>query len=85
MVKTQDQGNAGRWENQGENGYEQKASKIGPSTACDYCQERLSPLGGFLGIVKILDLVKFKGIFEEFYKLPERLPEMGHYQMVFGL
>jgi len=85
MVKRQDQGNAGRGKNQGENGCEKEASKIGPSTAYDYCRERLSPFGGLLGLVKFLDLVKFKEIFEGFYKPPERMPEMGHYQMVYGL
>lgn len=85
MVKRQDQGNAGRCKNQGENGCEQKASRIGPSTAYDYCRERLSPFGGLLGLVKFLDLVKFQEIFEGFYKPPERMPEMGHYHMVYGL
>src|SRR4030042_5589769 len=79
MVKRQEQGSAERCKNQGGNGCQQKASKIGPSTAYDYCRERLSPFGGLVG------LVKFKEIFEGFYKAPERLPEMGHYNMVFGL
>jgi hypothetical protein len=85
MVKRQDQGNAGRGKNQGKNGCEQKASRIGPSTAYNYCRERLSPFGGLLGLVKFLDLVKFKEIFEGFYRPPERMPEMGHYHMVYGL
>ena len=85
MVKRQDQGSAERCKNQGENGCQQKASKIGPSTAYDYCRERLSPFGGLVGLVKFLDLVKFKEIFEGFYKAPERMPDMGHYNMVFGI
>ena len=85
MVKRQDQGSAERCKNQGENGCQQKASKIGPSTVYDYCRERLSPFGGLVGLVKFLDLVKFKEIFEGFYKAPERMPEMGHYNMVFGI
>lgn len=85
MVKRQDQGSAGRCKNQGGNEGQQKASKIGPSTAYDYCRERLSPFGGLLGLVKFLDLVKFKEIFEGFYKGPERLPAMGHYNMVYGI
>ena len=32
--------NRGKWS-------EKEASKIGPSTAYDYCRERLSPFGGF--------------------------------------
>ncbi|MBE3140717.1 MAG: transposase [Thermoplasmata archaeon] len=85
MVKRQDQDNAERCENQGQNGCEQKASRIGPSTAYACCRERLSPFGGLLGLVKFLDLVKFKEIFEGFYKPPERMPEMGHYHMVYGI
>ena len=85
MVKRQNQGSAQGCKNQGENGCEQKASKIGPSTAYACCRERLSPFGGLLGLVKFLDLVNFKEILEGFYKPPERMPEMGHYNMVFGL
>src|SRR4030042_5770070 len=85
MVKRQDQGSAERGINQGENECQQKASKIGPFTAYAYCRERLSPFGGLLGLVKFLDLVKFEEIFEGFYKPPERLPEMGHYNMVYGI
>src|SRR4030067_2230652 len=85
MVKRQDQGSAGNHKNQGENEGQPKASKIGPSTAYDYCRERFSPFGGLVGLVKFLDLVKFKEIFEGFYKGPERMPEMGHYNMVFGI
>ena len=85
MVKRQDQGSAERGINQGENECQQKASKIGPFTAYEYCRERLSPFGGLLGLVKFLDLVKFEEIFEGFYKPPERLPEMGHYNMVYGI
>jgi hypothetical protein len=64
---------------------QQKASKIGHSTGYDYCRERLSPFGGLLGLVKFFDLVKFKEIFEGYYKAPERTPEVGHYQMVYGV
>jgi Transposase DDE domain group 1 len=85
MVKMQDQGSAGSHKNQGENAGQPKANKIGPSTAYGYCRERLSPFGGLLGLVKFLDLVSFKEIFEGFYKPPERMPEMGHYNMVCGI
>lgn len=85
MVKRQDQSSAGRCKNQGENEGHQEASKIGPSTGYDYCRERLSPFGGLLGLVKFLDLVNFREVFAGFYKPPERLPEMGHYPMVYGI
>ena len=85
MVKMQDQGSAGSRKNQGENEVQPKANKIGSSTAYGYCRERLSPFGGLLGLVKFLDLVGFKEIFEGFYKPPGRKPEMGHYNMVCGI
>jgi len=85
MVKRQDQGSVGNQKNQGENEGQPQASKIGPSTVYDYCRERLSPFGGLVGLVKFLDLVNFKEIFEGFYKPPERKPEMGHYNMVYGI
>jgi len=85
MVKRQDQGSAGSHKNQGENEGQPRASKIGPSTAYGSCRERLSPFGGLLGLVKFLDLVGFKEIFEGFYKPPDRMPEMGHHNMVLGI
>ena len=85
MVKRQDQGSTERGISQGGNECQQKASKIGPFTAYEYCRERLSPFGGLVGLVKFLDLVKFDEIFEGIYKPPERLPEMGHYNMVYGI
>ncbi len=71
--------------NQGEDGCSSKASKIGPSTAYDYCSERMSPFGGLLGLVKFMDLVGFKEIFNGFYRPPARTPNLGHYEMVVGL
>lgn len=85
MVKRQNKDNAGRLINQGENGCPAKATKIGPSTAYEYCSERLSPFGGLLGLVKFMDAVKFKEIFDGFYKVPTRTPESGHYHMVCGI
>jgi Transposase DDE domain group 1 len=85
MVKRQVQIKAGRCKNQGGKEVQPKANRIGFSTAYGYCRERLSPFGGLLGLVKFLDLVGFKEIFEGFYKPPERMPEMGHYNMVCGI
>lgn len=52
MVKRQNNDNAGKIINQGKNECPVKAVKIGPSTAYEYCSERLSPFGGLLGLVK---------------------------------
>ncbi len=85
MVKRQNKDSAGKLINQGGNGCPVRATKIGASTAYEYCSERLSPFGGLLGLVKFMDAVKFKEIFDGFYKLPTRTPELGHYSMVYGI
>jgi hypothetical protein len=85
MVKRQDKDNAERLINQGGKGCPVKATKIGPSTAYEYCSERLSPFGGLLGLVKFMDAVKFREIFDGFYKKPARTPESGHFNMVYGI
>src|SRR5664280_1905711 len=50
MVKRQNKDNARRLINQGGTECPVKATKIGPSTAYEYCSERLSPFGGLLGL-----------------------------------
>jgi hypothetical protein len=85
MVKRQNKDNAGRLINQGGNGCPVKATKIGPSTAYEYCSERLSPFGGLFGLVKFMDVVRFREIFDGFYKPPVRTPELGDYNMVYGI
>ncbi len=85
MVKSQEKDRSGRLINQGENECPMRATKIGPSTGYEYCKERLSPFGGLLGLVKFMDAVKFKEIFDGFYKPPGRIPELGHYNMVYGI
>jgi hypothetical protein len=85
MVKQQNKDSGEGRKNQGGSECPQKASKIGHSTTYDYCRERLSPFGGLLGLVKFMDLVKFKELFDGIYKPPERMPERGHYTMVVGI
>ena len=62
-----------------------KAKKINASTAFDTCSEQLSPFGGLLPLIKFLDLVEFRKIFDFAYKPPTRKPKLGHYPMVVGL
>ena len=62
-----------------------KAKKINASTAFDTCREQLSPFGGLLPLIKFLDLVEFRKIFDFAYKPPTRKPKLGHYSMVVGL
>lgn len=85
MVKQQNKDNSKSGINQGVNGCPVNATKIEPSTTYSYCSERLSPFGGLLGLVKFMDLVRFKEIFEGFYISPSRTPESGHYNMVYGI
>jgi hypothetical protein len=85
MVKVQFKNNAGKLINQGGNGCPARATKIGPSTAYEYCSERLSPFGGLLGLVKFMDVVQFREIFDGFYRAPSRNPELGHYNILYGI
>jgi hypothetical protein len=82
MVKSQKQNIAKPLVNQGNNETPREAVKIGPSTRFETIDERMSPFGGLLGLVKFLDLVKFKEIFDNFYLEPSRKPLLGHYKMV---
>lgn len=85
MVKLQKKRISDGCVNQGEKECLAKARKIGPATPYEYCSERLSPFGGLLGLVKFMDLVRFKEIFDGFYQPPSRTPLLGHYEMVYGL
>jgi len=62
-----------------------RSPKIGPSTPHNVCSERMTAFGGLLALVKFLDLVKFKEIFDELYVSPPRRTELGCYRMMLGL
>jgi len=62
-----------------------EARRINASTGYDTCTEQLSPFGGLLIVIKFLDLLKFKEIFDSTYQAPSRKPKMGHYLMVVGI
>jgi len=62
-----------------------RPKKINASTAYDTCSEQLSPFGGLLPLIKFLDLVDFKQMFDFAYKAPTRKPKLGHYSMMTGL
>ena len=84
MVKKQDKDNTKSLENQGKAECPAQASKIWHSTPYSYCSERLSPFGGLLGLVKFMELIRFKEIFEGLYNPPSSTPAMGHHSMVYG-
>jgi hypothetical protein len=62
-----------------------KARKINASTVYETCTEQLSPFGGLLALIKFLDLVRFKEIFDSIYLAPGRKPKLGHHLMVVGI
>ena len=59
--------------------------RIGPETPHDVCSERMTAFGGLLALVKFLDLIMFKDVFEKLYVSPPRRTELGCYRMVLGL
>lgn len=85
MVKRQINDNAERLVNQAKAECPLEATKIGPSTVYEYCSERLSPFGGTLGLVKFMDLVQFRDLFDACYKAPARTPDIGHHDMMYGI
>jgi len=62
-----------------------KARRIDASTGYETCSERLSPFGGLLALIKFLDLVNFRKLFDFAYIAPTRKPKLGHCSMVIGL
>jgi hypothetical protein len=45
----------------------------------------LSPFGGLLALIKIMDLVNFHKIFDSNYHKPSRSPKRGQYLMMVGI
>lgn len=59
--------------------------QIGPNTKHDVCSERMTAFGGLLALIKFLDLIKFKDVFNKVYVSPKRKTILGCYRMVLGL
>ena len=85
MVKRRKKGNKKRRNGKGFKANDAKARKIDASTAYETCTEQLSPFGGLLPLIKFLDLVRFKQIFDSTYLAPRREPKLGHHLMVVGI
>jgi hypothetical protein len=85
MVKSLKSNSRRNCNNKGFSENRARATKINASTAYDTCTERLSPFGGLLAMIKFLDLIEFKQIFNSAYLAPNRNPKLGHYRMVLGL
>ena len=58
-----------------------KARRINASTPFETCSEQLSPFGGLLALIKFLDLIDFRKLFDFAYIAPTRKPKLGHCSM----
>jgi hypothetical protein len=85
MVKQQKKHSRKKFFGKGFKANTAKARKINAITIYETCTDQLSPFGGLLAVIKFLDLLKFKEIFNSAYQAPSRKPEMGHYLMVVGI
>ncbi len=85
MVKKRKKNSTKRLSGKGFKTNRAKARKINASTRYDTCTEQLSPFGGLLALIKFLDLVNFKQIFNSTYHKPSRDPKLGHHAMVIGI
>lgn len=85
MGKFQKQNNFRKRKDQGKEGRSRRASKIGASKPHDLTSDRITAFGGVLSLVKFLDLVDFKGIFETTFQEPKRKPLSGCYSMLLSL
>ena len=77
MVKRRQNNTKKKHNGKGFKEYGAKAIKINASTAFETCTEQLSPFGGLLALIKFLDLVRFKEIFDSAYLAPRRDPKLG--------
>lgn len=59
-------------------------AKISAETRYELSDTQITAFGGLLAMVKFLDLVNFKELFENHYCSPSRKPELGCYRMVLG-
>ena len=85
MVKRQRNNTKKKRSGKGFKGNVAEARKINASTVYETCTEQLSPFGGLLALIKFLDLIRFKEIFDSIYLAPGRKPKLGHHLMVVGI
>ena len=84
MVNRTEQNNAENLGNQHNLRSVSQSAKIGPDTRYEFCGSSMTAFGGLLGLVKFLDLVKFKDVFKKHYCSPSRKPKLGCYRMILG-
>ena len=61
-----------------------RPAKIGADTRYEVCDTRMTAFGGMLSLMKFLDFVNFKDVFNAHYHSPKRRPKLGCYNMVLG-
>ncbi len=85
MLKSKKRNNRKTRINQGKNEQRDKAKKIGASTPYSQCSEKITAFGGLLALEKFIDLVDFRGLFENIFIKPARKLKLGNYKMLYGL
>jgi hypothetical protein len=85
MVKKHKKGITKRLISKGYKQRDQRARKINASTAFETCSEQITAFGRLLGLIKFLDLVQLKEIFNDIYIAPRRKVKLGNYRMVIGI
>ena len=84
MVKVRRENTHKTAEKQGFQQQRPKAAKIRAETKYLLANTQMTAFGGLLALVKFLDLVNFKELFENHYCSPSRKPELGCYRMMLG-
>ncbi len=84
MVKSKNTKRQGHSVNKGFCDSSNRPTKIGPDTRYEACKARMTAFGGMLCMIKFLDFVNFKDVFNTHYKSPKRRPRLGCYNMVLG-
>ncbi|MFH1125356.1 MAG: transposase [Pseudomonadota bacterium] len=85
MVKLQNRDITNSLASKGLEERESRARKINASTTFETCTEQISPFGGLLGLIKVLDLIKFEKVFNHLYIAPHRKVGLGNDRMVIGM
>jgi hypothetical protein len=85
MVNSSKENSVKKAADQGISEKAREPAKIKANTRYELCDTHLTAFGGLLALVKFLDLVNFKEIFEIRYCSPKRKPELGCYHMIQGL
>ncbi len=84
MVKRRKKHNRKKYVSKGYNNNGSEPIKIKASTAYGTCRGRLNSFEGLLALIKFLDLIRFKEIFDHSCRFPARDPRQGNYLMVVG-